>query len=171
MSAMDIDHLFNSWKDKIVNWTEGPEGGARDRNLSAFNKATGCSVTVSEEGRLLRVLQNTDAVVLAATEDDKILCLHSLKDLGGTFARPDHKIVALKGLSHDAGGIVLSYESAFSPQEVSAAKYQDIKGAANRDELSNLAEVSTRSGKHTLPGLLLNWGEHLEQLNLIPSSF
>jgi hypothetical protein len=147
MSAMNIDLLFNSWKDKIVNWTEGPDGEAGDKNLSAFSKATDCGVTTSEEGRLFKVLRNTDAVILAATADNKILCLHSLKDLGGTFARPEHKIVALKGLSHDAGGIVLSYESAFSSQEISAAKYQDIKGAANRDELSNLAEVATRSGK------------------------
>ena len=136
--------LFNNWREKILDWTKSDAGGAGNKNLRAFDLATDPSAG-SQKTRLQAILSVPDALILGVGDGNKIILIHNAKNLGGTLLRPDDKVVALVGVSHEAKGVELDLSSALASYEVKAAKFAQMTSCSSTAELKELNETSTRT--------------------------
>jgi hypothetical protein len=124
---------FNDWADKLLAWTTSEAGELGNKNLSAFCNAT--NPALSAEDRLKLIASTPDILALAVTENKKVVVLHSIKNMGGTLIRPNNKVVALLGTSHDVKPVVLNLDSALKTYKARASKFEDIKTKLTREEL------------------------------------
>jgi hypothetical protein len=147
---------FNTWRDKLIDWTSSEAGVAGDKNLMAFAKATNSHVSTEQE-RIAAVSSTPDAIALAVSENKKIVIIHGIKNLGGTLVRPENKIVALSGLSHDARIVFLSEgeDTAFGEIKTRCPKFSDIKDCPDRDSQKSLPLLRTDNGCAWLCGIIL----------------
>jgi hypothetical protein len=74
------NHL-NDWGAKLLAWTTSEEGKNGNKNISAFCKATDSAMPSSD--RLKAITSTQEIMALAVTEDNKIVVLHSIKNMGG----------------------------------------------------------------------------------------
>jgi hypothetical protein len=77
-----------------------------------------------------------------AEENDIII---SPTNLGGTRSRPENKIVALQGLSNDAGAILIDHISATKAIQVTVPKGEDILKCTTIADLENLTATGSRT--------------------------
>jgi hypothetical protein len=90
------------------------------------------------EDRLKLITSTPEVLALAVTENNKIVVLHSIKNMGGTLICPNNKVVALLGTSHDAKPVELDLDSALMSYKSKAPKFEDIKDAVTREELEKV---------------------------------
>jgi hypothetical protein len=147
---------FNTWRDKLIDWTSSEAGSGGDKNLMAFAKATNSNISTEQE-RIAAVSSTPDAIALAVNENRKIVIIHGVKNLGGTLVRPDNKVVALSGLSHEAKIVLLSEgeDTAFGEIKTRCPKYSDIKDCPDRDSQKSLPLLRTDNGCAWLCGIVL----------------
>ena len=137
------NNQFNTWKDKMITWAESPAGREGDKNIDCFINATD-SQSSTVEDRIVKVTSAEESLILIANDQKKITFLHSIKNLGGKLFRPDDKVVALSGLTHEAKAVILNSDTAFDALEIKAAKYQDIL-TCEKENVPNLPPVATRN--------------------------
>ena len=151
---MNTTNLHNNWGLKIIDWTESDEGEEGNKNLTAFCNATDPDA-LSRADRIKAVTSTPAIIALAVTEERKIIVLHSIKNFGGSLTRPQDKILALAGVSHDATVVELVVDSAFKEIKSKAPKYEDLKDKSI-DELKEVPTLSrvTRDCAH-LSGIVV----------------
>jgi hypothetical protein len=104
---------------------------------------------------LKAITSTPEIIALAVTEASKIVVLHSIKKLGGSLTRPQDKVVALSGISHDAKAVELIVESALKEFKSKAPKYEDLKGKSG-DELKEVpALIRTSRDCANLSGIVV----------------
>ena len=151
---MNTTNLHNNWGLKIIDWTESDEGEEGNKNLTAFCNATDPDA-LSRADRVKAVTSTPAIIALAVTEERKIIVLHCIKNFGGSLTRPQDKILALAGVSHDAMVVELVVDSAFKEIKSKAPKYEDLKDKSI-DELKEVPTLSrvTRDCAH-LSGIVV----------------
>jgi hypothetical protein len=123
---MSTTNQYNDWAAKIIEWTESEEGEKGNQNLTAFCNATNPE-SLERDDRLKAITSTPGIIALAATEEKKIVVLHSIKNLGGSLIRRQDKVLALQGVSHDAPAVELIVESALKNYKSKAPKFDDLK--------------------------------------------
>jgi hypothetical protein len=86
---------------------------------------------------LKAITSTPEIIALAVTEESKIVVLHSIKNFGGSLIRPQDKVLALQGVSHDAKVVELIVDSALKDFKSKAPKFEDLKDKS-RDELKEV---------------------------------
>ena len=154
MFSNNSPKLFNDWNEKISEWTTSEAGEKANKNLKSFAYAADSAVNTINE-RVAKLTSFPEGLVLAANDSGNIVLLHSISNLGGTMMKPDNKIVALSGLSHDAEAVIIDFDSAFKDYQVKAPKFEQIKECATKEELSNLHQLRNNSNSAHLSGIFM----------------
>jgi hypothetical protein len=70
--------------------------------------------------------EENDVIILLTNQLNEITLVHSPTNLGRTHSCPENKIVALQGLSNDAGAILIDLILATKATQVTVRKGEDI---------------------------------------------
>ena len=101
-------NLANSFRDRLIRNAELSEAG--NTNLELYRDASDPSITNKAE--MIRFLTvDKEGSVLVVNDQGGLTLIHSITNLGGTFARHENKLVCLQGLANSATPLLLDLES------------------------------------------------------------
>jgi hypothetical protein len=97
-----------------INWTKWfgnhPNNEDGNRNMAAFSSIL--EAGSSQEEKLRSLVEEIDTIILAANASNKIMILHSPKNIGGTRSMPDSKVVCMLGLGAHATHVLVNLRTA-----------------------------------------------------------
>ena len=97
-------NLANSFRDRLIRNAELSEAG--NTNLELYRDASDPSITNKDE--MIRFLTvDKEGGVLVVNDQGGLTLIHSVTNLGGTFARRENKLVCLQGLANSATPLLL----------------------------------------------------------------
>ena len=130
----------NSFETRFLRLCELSEAG--NSNLEAYARAADPSKT-DEKDRLNAILMDKENVVVAVNKNKEIIFLHSIVNLGGTFIKPENKIVCLQGMGSDSPAFILDAKTACEEIEFEFPNLKKISESQTIEELSNLRPLKT----------------------------
>ena len=123
--------MSTSWKQHFSSLAVNDQG---NQNLSEFSEALRSEL--SRDARLRSLVEDTDSMFFAADEEKRIQSYHSLKNLGGTRLRKEHKVIALLGIGPVAACVELSLESALKDCNLKTPTPEKLLECSSTEELA-----------------------------------
>jgi hypothetical protein len=115
-----------------------------NHNLTIFADTSNPTKLKTTEERIKALAEENEVIILLTNQLNGITLVHSPTILGGTRSRPENKIVALQGLSNDAGAILIDHISATKAIQVTILKGEDILKYTTVTDLENLTATGSR---------------------------
>lgn len=131
-------NLANSFRDILIRNAELSEAG--NNNLELYRDASDPLITNKAE--MIRFLTvDKEGSVLVVNDQGGLTLIHSITNLGGTFARHENKLYCLQGLANSATPLLLDLKSLTEPSAFDCPKLVDFESCETTEALSNLKPV------------------------------
>jgi len=138
----------NSWK---AHFLQLPSNEDANKNLTAFAKDSMVDTTNPDgfAAQILRAVANDiNSVILAKSPASSHLTLyHSITDLGGTRARPGHKIVGLLGSGPDATAVTFDQASIQKLVHLDCPNNTTLRAISDKNNVASATISATRPQK------------------------
>ncbi len=122
------------------NWhaflTSCPTTKAGNKNSTAFT--TAWSTLTANKVKLVTISNDDTLVVIAVNANNKVVVLHSFKNLGGTLLYPTNKFACLVGLGRVISTVIANKASLLFPLDITAPTYNVIISCLDVQEISAL---------------------------------
>ena len=139
----------NSWK---THFLQLPSNVDANKNLTAFASDSSVDATNPAEfgAKIIRaVSSDVNSVILAKCPVSANMTLyHSIMDLGGTRARPGHKIVGLLGSGPDAIAVKFDETSIKQIVELDCPTNAVLRTISNKENVETATIAATRPQKY-----------------------
>ena len=96
---------------------------------------------------------NADSVALGADAEEKIVLIHSMRNLGGSLRRPKNKIAALFGMGSSPTGVLIVDDSFCVPEKEKAPGIKKFQKCNSNDERAALTGVA--KGMHDASNIFM----------------
>jgi hypothetical protein len=124
---------FATWHDYF---SARPTNKADNKNTRVYNKAW--ARNVPNTTKLATITNDASIAVLAVDANNKIMIMHSFKNLGGTLTNPVNKYVFLIGSGRNAVAVIVNTASFLTLPEVSTPTYKTIILCMTKEEIAGL---------------------------------
>jgi hypothetical protein len=126
--------LFPNWQAFL---TSRPTNEAGNKNSAIFT--TAWSVLTTNDAKLTTISNDNTLAVVAIDRDNKVVIMHSFKNLGGTLLHPTNKFACLIGSGHVTSVIIVDKASLLLPLDIAAPTYATIISCLDEQEISAIA--------------------------------
>jgi hypothetical protein len=135
------------WRAWFLTITKSEEGEEGNRHPERFVDAT--SETLTPKERLQSITEDTDSVFLFVDNSHKVCLMHNLINFGGKRMRKEDKVVALRGMSHEADPFLLEGIFWDPPIHLEKIPKEGIADCETVDDLKslNLTERANRQSE------------------------
>ena len=131
----------NSFK---LHFSSRPTDEQGNKNMGGY--ADAMAHGKASEAKLLTLTGDKDYFVLGADGRGNIVAFHSLRNVGGTLARPTHKVFGLVGLGNNAVPVIFDEATLTASCEITTPPKETILNCSTVEELTALQPpVSTRN--------------------------
>ena len=130
----------NTWNDFFTTHLENKAG-----NKITVAYSTAWDHQVSNEAKLAFLNNDASIVVLAVDTNNKIIIIHSFRNLGGTIINPANTYGALIGNGRIASAVVINTASLLQHINITTPGYNAIIGCADKATI----EALNRPAQHT----------------------
>jgi hypothetical protein len=131
-------NLCNTFRDRLTQNSELSEAG--NANLELYREAFDPSITsTNERGRFLYL--DKEGGVLVVNDQRSVTLIHSITNLGGTFACREDKLVCLQGLTISATPLIIKMESLTKTSCFDCPKLVDFESCETTKALADLKPV------------------------------
>ena len=138
----------NSWK---AHFLQLPSNEDANKNLTAFAKDSMVDTTNPDgfAAQILRAVANDiNSVILAKSPASSHLTLyHSITDVGGTRARPGHKIMGLLGSGPDATAVTFDQASIQKLVHLDCPNNTTLRAISDKNNVASATISTTRPQK------------------------
>ena len=125
--------MSENYREYYFNLPSNDEG---NKLLDSFSQALSGSLTVKE--RIQIASQDQDNVFVCADVEQKVIVLHSVKNVGGSIRRPDDKLVGAVGMSSNPNGVVISKQSFCVTVKANGPGWDQLELCDTTEELESL---------------------------------
>jgi hypothetical protein len=126
--------LFPNWKAFL---TSHPKNKAGNKNSAVFT--TAWSVLTTNNAKLATISNDDTLAVVAFDRDNKVVVMHSFKNLGGTLLHPTNKFACLIGSGRVASVVIVDEASLLLSLDITSPTYAAIIGCLDKQEISAIA--------------------------------
>jgi hypothetical protein len=131
-------NLCNTFRDHLTRNSELSEAG--NGNLELYREASDPSITSANKiGRFLYL--DKEGGVLVVNDQGGVTLIHSITNLGGTFACREDKLVCLQGQATSATPLIIKMESLTKTLCFDCPKLVDFESCETTKALANLKPV------------------------------
>ncbi len=127
--------LFPNWQAFL---TSRPTIKAGNKNSTVFT--TAWSVLTTNDAKLATISNDNTLAVVAIDRDNKVIVMHSFKNLGGTLLHPTNKFACLIGSGHIASVVIVDKASLLLPLNITAPTYAAIISCLDKQEIRAIAQ-------------------------------
>jgi hypothetical protein len=113
-----------------------PSNKAGNKDTQVFNAAW--ARNLPNATKLATITNDASIAVLAVDANNKIIIMHSFKNLGGTLTNPVNKYASLTGSGRNAVAVIVDTASLLALPKVATPAYKTIISCITKEEIAGL---------------------------------